>query len=123
MAKQKQNTRTVEVTEGQANAVQALLTLLGNGQGATPTVVAEATQTTEPEPEPEKPAHEALLEERGGTFVRGRAYVTAEGVKALARVAKTGKPEIVDSPEGNGDAVLAFATEQGNVALQNVKLA
>lgn len=112
------NTTNVTLTSEQAEVLNGLLELLGNGQGATPTVVAEATK-----PEPAKPMHEALLEERGGSFVKGRTYVTGEGIKAMARVAKTGKPEIAPSPEGNGDAVLIFATEQGNVAVQNIKVA
>lgn len=94
----------------QAAALQGLVELLGNGG------------TPDDEPEPEVPAHETLLEGKGGKFVKGRTYVTNEAVKALARVAKSGTPELVASPEGYGNHLLVFVSDQGNVAVQNVTL-
>lgn len=111
------NTTTITLDENQAQALTGLLALLGDGQGATPTAVAEALQVTEPEPE--RPAHEVLMEERGVKPAKGSTVLTPDAVKAAARVLKSGTPEVVQSPEGNGDHVVLFTTDKGNLRVQN----
>jgi len=113
------NTKTtITLDKNQADALTGLLTLLGNGQGATPTAVAEALQATEPE-EPEAPAHEVAMEKAGVKPAKGSTVLTSDAVKAAARVLKSGNPEVVKSPEGNGDHVVLFVTDKGNLRVQN----
>lgn len=66
-------------------------------------------------------ALEALVAERGFQFTRGRVYVTPQIVEAAVRVLKTGRTEIATS-SGNGriEAVVVFATESGDAAVQNL---
>jgi hypothetical protein len=104
----------IEVDDAQAAILTGLLAALGNGQGATPTAVAQALSATE-----ERPAYEVLMEERGVKPAKGSTVLTSDGVKAAARVLKSGKPEVVASPEGNGDHVVLFTTDKGNLRVQN----
>ena len=109
-------TKTITLDEKQANALEGLLALLENGKAATPTAVAQAVEAATA---PERPAHEVLFEERGIKPAKGSTVLTADGVKAAARVLKSGKPEAIESPEGNGDHVVLFVTEKGNLRIQN----
>lgn len=106
------NTKTVTIPEDKAEAVAQLLALLANGEA--PAKVVEAV--TAP---PTRPAHEVVMEERGVKPARGSTVLTPEAIKAAARVLKSGKPEVIESPEGNGDHVLLFVTDKGNVRVQN----
>ena len=105
------NTKTVEIPAGQAEALTQLLALIANGEE--PAKVVEKVQAVE------RPAHEVVMEERGVRPAKGSTVLTAEAIKAAARVLKSGKPEVIASPEGNGDHVLLFITEKGNVRVQN----
>lgn len=64
---------------------------------------------------------EALVATRGFEFTRGRVYVTPAIVEACVRVLKTGRTEVATtSGKGRVDAVVVFATESGDVAVQNL---
>lgn len=103
--------KTVTLPEEQAAAIESILALLANG--ASPAKVVEQVTT------PERPAHEVVMEERGVRPAKGSTVLTPEAIKAAARVLKSGKPEVVASPEGNGDHVVLFTTDKGNVRVQN----
>ena len=101
-------------TQQEATQVLAqLVALLTNGEEPAK-VIEKVTQAS-----PERPAYEALMEERGVKPAKGSTVLTAEAVKAAARVLKSGKPEVIASPEGNGDHVVIFTTDKGNVRVQN----
>ena len=64
---------------------------------------------------------EAFVATRGFEFTRGRVYVTPQIVEACVRVLKTGRTEVATtSGKGRIDAVVVFATESGDVAVQNL---
>lgn len=79
-----------------------------------------------PQPASSKQLGEQLVADKGFTFTRGRVYVNPRTIEAAVRVAKTGAPEIVNSAGGTADtehhvtAVLAYRTDGGDVALQNL---
>jgi len=105
--------KTVTLPEEQAAAIESILALLANGQ-APAKVIEQAKAAT-----PERPAHETAMEERGVRPAKGSTVLTPEAIKAAARVLKSGKPEVIASPEGNGDHVVLFTTDKGNVRVQN----
>lgn len=98
-------------TMGEAQA--QILTLLTQGQHATPPAVAEVVEQTaplaepEPTPEPEPSASDRLLAyvaEQGLAFARGgRTYQDADILKAQVRVLKTGKPEVLPYSDSVGN--------------------
>lgn len=70
---------------------------------------------------PPQPAHDALVEEHGLTFTKGRVYVTPDATEAIVRVRKTGSPEIIQSSGvGRTKALVLFRTDSGDVAIQNL---
>ena len=82
---------------------------------ATPAPVAQS------KPETTKDVAEALVEQHGLTFTKGRVYITTDMIEAAVRVRKTGSPEIVTGAGvGRTAAVLLFKGEAGTVALQNL---
>lgn len=64
---------------------------------------------------------EALVEQHGLAFTKGRVYVTPDIIEAAVRVRKTASPEVVTSSGvGRTAAVLVFKTDGGDVAIQNL---
>jgi hypothetical protein len=64
---------------------------------------------------------EALVENAGLAFTKGRVYVTPDIIEAAVRVRKTSSPEVVSSSGvGRTAAVLVFKTDGGDVAIQNL---
>lgn len=104
--------KTITLPQEQAEAIQTIIALLANGQ-------APAKAIGQAKTAPERPAHEAVMEERGVHPAKGSTVLTPEAIKAAARVLKSGKPEVIASPEGNGDHVVLFTTDKGNVRVQN----
>lgn len=105
--------KTITLPAEQAAAIETILALLASGE-APAKVVEQAKVVT-----PDRPAHEVAMEERGVRPAKGSTVLTPEGIKAAARVLKSGKPEVVPSPEGNGDHVVLFTTDKGNIRVQN----
>ena len=106
--------KTITLPAEQVAAIENILALLANG--ASPAKVVEQAKVVVA---PERPAHEVVMEERGVRPAKGSTVLTPEAIKAAARVLKSGKPEVVASPEGNGDHVVLFTTDKGNVRVQN----
>lgn len=114
-----------QAPEPEANPLQQLLdagfdetearAILGSGSVAEPEAkVAPAKKTSQE-------IGEALVEEHGLAFTKGRVYVTPDIIEAAVRVRKTGSPEVVTSSGvGRTAAVLIFQTEGGDTALQNL---
>ena len=74
-----------------------------------------------PKPVTSKDVAEALVEEKGYTFTKGRVYGGVTLAEAIVRVHKTGSPQIVQSSGvGRTKGVLVYKEESGDVALQNL---
>lgn len=83
--------------------------------------VVEAPVAEAPKPKTSQEVAEALVEEHGYAFTKGRVYVTADTIEAAVRVRKTGSPEVVTSSGvGRTAATLIFKLESGDVAIQNL---
>ena len=70
-------------------------------------------------PKVEATPQDELVDSLGIRYAKGRTVLTADGIKAAARVLKSGKPEAVAKEEGFGSHVVLFRTDDGNVAVQN----
>lgn len=88
------------------------------GAGATPEVEAVVAK---PVAKTSQELGEALVEQHGLAFTKGRVYVTPDIIEAAVRVRKTASPEVVTSSGvGRTAAVLVFKTDGGDVAIQNL---
>ena len=64
---------------------------------------------------------EELVADKGYDFTKGRVYGGVTLAEAIARVFRSGKPEIVQSSGiGRTKGVLVYKEESGDVALQNL---
>lgn len=118
-------TVTLTVDEDKAAALNGLLALLAGNQGAPQATVAEPTTAAKPtkapakKAEPEVAPQDALIEKLGLRYGKGSTVLSAEGIKAAARVLKSGTPEAIAKEEGNGSHVILFRTDKGNLRIQN----
>lgn len=72
----------------------------------------------------EKDATEVMVEKAGLMFARGRVYLTPTNLEAIARVLKTGTPEIAKtSGKGRTTAVLIKREASGDASVQNLTAA
>lgn len=83
-----------------------------------------ASQVTQDSPEAnDEPTNqevaEALATTEGLKPTKGRTYLSPDAVKAAARVAKTGKPEVVTAKGGRATHIVLWLTDDGEVAAQN----
>lgn len=114
---------TVAQVAAQVNTLAesvAQLTAVIQGQHATPAPVAEKVVTLVPAVDPVT----ALVQEKGFAFAKGgRAYLTLNAATAVARVLKTGTPEIVAAADENSNKrrnvthQVLFRTENGSVGV------
>jgi hypothetical protein len=81
------------------------------GKAAPKTAKAEA---------PAVPAHETLIAERGLAWAKGGVNLSEEAIVACARVAKTGKPEIVAATGQGITHVVVYRREDGKVRIHNL---
>lgn len=117
-----------EMTADEATAIllasplgEALKALLG-GSTVAQEVAAEAPAKVSTVKTFEDKTLEFLEAKNLGFAKGGRAYFTKETVEAISRVMKTGKPEVVASPEGTRTAGLLIARDdKGNTYSQNVR--
>jgi hypothetical protein len=89
---------------------------------ATPTDVAEVTAKAQA-PKAEGFDAKTHAEGEGYALNTGRTYLTGDALKAAARVAKSGTPEIVATSGGRNSHVLLFRSPAGDVAVQNLRKA
>lgn len=74
-----------------------------------------------PAPQTAKQRAEALVEEKGFGFTKGRVYVNEEILAAAVRVRRTGTPEVAaTSGVGRVAGVLIYREDSGDVAIQNL---
>ena len=104
---------TPDLTDLINQAVANALTQLGQPAPEEPS---EPETPSEPTPQD---AAEALAEAQGLRPTKGRVYLSADAVKAAARVAKGGKPEAVACAGGRATHVVFWLNESGEVAAQN----
>lgn len=80
---------------------------------------AEQVETSAPSTPTAQGTAESLAEAQGLRPTKGRVYLSADAVKAAARVAKGGKPEAVACAGGRATHVVFWLGENGEVAAQN----
>jgi hypothetical protein len=117
----RKNTQTPDQDALVAALVAALRQTGVQPAPATPTDVAEVTAKAEAKPEGFDA--KTYAEGEGYALNTGRTYLTGDALKAAARVAKSGKPEIVATSGGRNSHVLLFRSPAGDVAVQNLRKA
>lgn len=105
------------------NTVANLLATIGLTPEALQALASQVTQDSTEDDTTDEPSNqevaEALATTEGLLPTKGRVYFSADAVKAAARVAKNGKPEVVTAKGGRATHVVLWLTDDGEVAAQN----